>query len=256
MAKELTDVKFWDEYWKGCRLPSAIDEDFSFDRCLAKELRRRLTGLSGEALEVGCAPGRWMALLHELGIVPSGIEYSRAGVDITVRNLNMLHVKYGKILCGDFLSIRPDRLFDVVMSLGFIEHFDAPDAVLARHLEWLRPGGTLVIGVPNLRGVYGVIQSALDKSVLEKHNTGVMSLGYFKKAATFFRLDIRFIGYIGSFEPALPLTTRGWNGAAASVIKLFLAVMRRIRNIRVLDSVNSRFFSSYILAVYTKKAPE
>ncbi|MCR4288266.1 MAG: class I SAM-dependent methyltransferase, partial [Deltaproteobacteria bacterium] len=92
---ELTEVKFWDDYWKGCGLPSAIDEGFSFDRCLAKELRRHLTGLSGKALEVGCAPGRWMAFLHELGLVPSGIEYSRAGVDITVRNLNMLHVKYG-----------------------------------------------------------------------------------------------------------------------------------------------------------------
>ncbi len=255
-AMELTEVKFWDDYWKGCSLPSAIDEGFSFDRCLAKELRRHLTGLSGKALEVGCAPGRWMAFLHELGLVPSGIEYSRAGVDITVRNLNMQHVKYGEILCGDFLSIRPDRLFDVVISLGVIEHFDDPDAVMAKHLEWLKPGGTLVIGVPNIRGVYGVIQSILDKSVLEKHNTGVMSPGYFKKAAAVFRLDTRFLGYIGSFEPALPLTTIGWNGAAASVIKVFLAVMRRIRKIRALDNVNSRFFSSYILAVYTKRASE
>ena len=127
---------------------------------------------------------------------------------------------------------------------------------MAKHLEWLKDGGTLVIGEPNIRGVYGVIQSILDKSELEKHNTGVMKPGYFKKAAAVFRLDTRFLGYIGSFEPALPLTTIGWNGAAASVIKVFLAVMRRIRKIRALDNVNSRFFSSYILAVYTKRASE
>lgn len=86
---ELTEVKFWDSYWANCRLPSVVDLNFSFDRCLAKSLKNLLSGCAGEVLEIGCAPGKWLAYLNkELGLMPSGIEYSDAGLAATKKKGN------------------------------------------------------------------------------------------------------------------------------------------------------------------------
>lgn len=251
---ELTEVEFWEGYWTGCSLPSTIDEGFSFERCLAKELKKNLAGSRGEIIEVGCAPGKWLTFAaKELRLKPSGIEYTKAGVETTLKNLDMLKVRYGKIWSGDFFKLTPGR-FDVVMSLGFIEHFNNPDDVVKLHLEWLKPSGYLVLGVPNFRGVYRLIQSVLDSSVLEKHNTEIMNLEYFRGLAVKHGLEIKFLDYIGSFEPALPMFKEGKKNALQSMVKAFLGFMRRIRRIRATDSINSRLFSSYILAIYQRKA--
>lgn len=254
---ELTEVIFWDEYWANCKLPSVVDEAFSFERCLRDELRRSLFGCRGEALEVGCVPGKWLAFMaRELGLKPSGIDFSKSGIECTLRNLEMLGIEHGGIVCGDFLKLPPDPRFDVVLSLGFIEHFTDVDAVIRRHLDWLKPGGTLVLGVPNFRGVYGPIQAILDRTVLDKHNLEVMSTSFFAKLGSRFDLTLRSAAYIGSFEPLLPMGRPGVAGPAQFFVKVFLRVCTYIRRLRLFDRVNSRFFSSYILAVYTRGAKD
>lgn len=251
----LTEVEFWEDYWAGCKLPATIDEGFSFERCLAEELRKNLSGIKGEVLEVGCAPGKWLAFAaKEMGLKPSGIEYTRAGMAATVKNLKMLDIKYGDIWEGDFFKLRPSRLFDVVMSFGFIEHFEDVDDVVRLHMEWLRPGGMLILGVPNFRGVYRPVQAILDKEILDKHNLEIMTPDYFRGLAQRHGLLIKSLGYIGSFEPALPMIKPGSGGVARTAIKGGLKILSRLRRLKAFDSVNSRFFSSYILAVYQKKA--
>ena len=78
---ELTEVKFWDQYWANCILPSTINYSDSFDRCLAQALKENISGAVGDVLEVGCAPGKWLAFMNaEFGLKPNGIEYSEAGM--------------------------------------------------------------------------------------------------------------------------------------------------------------------------------
>ena len=38
------------------------------------------------------------------------------------------------------------QLFDIVYSLGFVEHFDELNIVVKKHTELLKPGGILVLG--------------------------------------------------------------------------------------------------------------
>lgn len=251
---ELTDSGFWDDYWAGCRIPSAVDYADPFDRCLAAALKDALAGRKGSVLEVGCAPGKWLAFMAvEMGLTPSGIEYSEAGMAATLKNLKALNVAYGEILCGDFFSIEPEARFDVVMSFGFIEHFNDPDAVIDRHLAWLKPGGTLVLGVPNFRGIYGPIQRMLDKAILDAHNLDVMSLDYLGKAAAGRGLEVRFLRYIGSFEPALPIPPRRTRNPLLLAMKLALRVARRIRRLKIFDNMNNAIISSYMLMVCEKR---
>ncbi|HEX3032900.1 MAG TPA: class I SAM-dependent methyltransferase [Bacillota bacterium] len=250
---ELTEVEFWERYWADCKLPNIIDTRLSFERCLAKALQQELAGCAGEVLEIGCAPGRWLAFMaKEIGLLPSGIEYSQAGMEATRKNFELLNIPYGEILAGDFFTLEPEAKYDVVVSLGFIEHFDNPGEVVSRHLAWLKPGGRLVLGVPNFRGIYHLLQGALDKTVLEKHNLDIMHLGYFEQLAHQLGLEILFRGYLGSFEPCLPIFKEGPLGPAQTLIKLGLGLTRRVRQLNWFDELNSPFWSSYILAVYRK----
>lgn len=253
----LTDAGFWDGMWEGRRLPSFPDGRHSFDRCLGRELRRALSGKRGELLEIGCAPGRWMAFCAlELGFRVSGIEYSRAGLAATDRNLALLGVQGSQVVAGDFFSIAPEPKYDAVLSLGFVEHFDDPDAVVARHAAWLRPGGRMVIGVPNFRGIYAPIQRILDVEVLHKHNLATMETEWLHRVGENTGLDMISVGYLGSFEPDLPVPgprPRSWRQTA---VMAALHAARTLRKMAVWDGLNHPFFSAYLLAVLEKRAPK
>jgi SAM-dependent methyltransferase len=249
----LTETVFWEEYWRNCLLPSEVNYQIPFDRCLADSLYKRLDGIKGDAFEVGCAPGKWLAFLAKnFDMNVNGIEYSKAGMQATRRNFEILNLPIDTILSGDFFVIKPEPRFDLVMSFGFIEHFEDPDAVVARHAEWLKPGGMLIIGVPNFNGIYKPIQTILDKSILLKHNLKTMRLDYFRGVAQRLQLEIESLEYIASFEPSLPISRPGFNNLAEFFVKAFLRITSFIRRSPILDKFNSSLFSSCILAIYRK----
>lgn len=251
---ELTEVEFWNKYWANCKLPNEVDYSFSFDRCLAQALIKKLPSMQGEVLEVGCAPGKWLAFMNtEFGLKPNGIEYSEAGMKATLRNFQLLGLVSGSVRTGDFFKIKPDKQFDVVMSFGFIEHFSDVDEVVRLHKEWLKPGGTLILGVPNFRGIYYYLQKILDKNLLDKHNLDVMCLEYFSKLAVHHSLKPISIDYLGSFEPSLPIPSLEKKGLLKFLIRAGLWVAKKVRPLRMFDNINGSFFSSYILAIYKKE---
>jgi SAM-dependent methyltransferase len=248
----LTENSFWENYWKKIKLPSEVDLRFSFDRCLSQALADYFPQ-TGTVFEVGCAPGKWLAFAaKKFGLHPSGIEYSQGGIAATKRNFHMLNISYGSLIAADFFKTSPDKLYDVVMSFGFIEHFDDVDHVVKMHLSWLKPGGILILGIPNFSGLNGVVQSILDKDILDKHNLNIMNLAYFEQLTNKFNIEPLFIDYICSFEPALAIPKYRFGSPIQFFTRGVLFGMRVLRKFRFLDYVNSKYFSSYILAVYRK----
>ena len=78
-------------------------------------------------LEVGCAPAKWLIFYAEhFGARVSGIEYSDKGARMSRDNLAAAGVE-GEIDEGDFFAATP-RPYDLVASIGFIEHFDDIEA--------------------------------------------------------------------------------------------------------------------------------
>lgn len=249
----LTEAEFWDNYWQNCKLPSTIDKRFSFDRCLATALQQNLNCTNGRVLEIGCAPGKWLAFMAKtFGLDPAGIEYSMAGMLATKRNFMLLSLNADEIINADFFELAPRDEYDVVMSFGFIEHFDNPEDVVARHLKWVKPGGKLVLGVPNFNGVYKPLQRILKNEILDKHNLTIMNLQWFKSLANKFNMEAEHVGFLGSFEPALPISDRGAHNIRQLFVKALLRVAHFARKVRWFDRVNHPLFSSYILAVYKK----
>lgn len=249
----LTEKIFWDEYWGKINLPSLPNKSHSFERCLSGELERNVSNKKGEILEIGCAPGKWIGHLSKSsGLIPSGIEYSRVGIELTHKNFELLGIEPGTIFEGDFFEIVPDRKFDIVMSLGLIEHFDDVDTVIYKHIEWLKDGGILILGVPNFSGLTKFIQYFLDKTLLDKHNLSIMNLNFFRNMGKKFNLKEVEVKYIGSFEPDLPIPITRFGNPLQIILKVFLIFMRKVRRFPVTHNFNHHSYSSYILAVFQK----
>jgi SAM-dependent methyltransferase len=102
---------------------------------------------AGRYLDVGCGSGAALGVARELGWQVSGIEMDDAAAAMARRFSDEVYV-------GDILSapIGPGR-FDVVTAFHVLEHVPDPVAVARRMLDWLAPGGLLIVEVPNAGGL-------------------------------------------------------------------------------------------------------
>jgi len=135
----------------------------------------------------------------------AGCDSSARGVQLTRDNLRLNHVD-AEIYQADVLSYDlPAYAFDVVVSLGVIEHFQAHHAIIERHLALLKPGGYLVLEWPNMAGWlnYHLLCMAGMQNLLSVHNLTVMNRAFFQAIAQDWGLQITFLGYVGGFDPGL-----------------------------------------------------
>lgn len=100
----------------------------------------------GRYLDVGCGSGGSLGVAAALGWQPAGIEMDAAAAERARRFTREIHV--GDALTAPF---SPGR-FDVVTAFHVLEHVPDPVAVVRRMLEWLAPGGLVIIEVPNAGG--------------------------------------------------------------------------------------------------------
>jgi 2-polyprenyl-3-methyl-5-hydroxy-6-metoxy-1,4-benzoquinol methylase len=171
-------VKTTAEHWNGQydsipspRFWSPFDPTVS-DVC---RLLTKIVRPSSSFLEIGCAPGKYLgAISSKLGARVSGLDYSENGIEITRRFMASIG-ENADLRCEEMAKATfPTAAFDTVFSIGFIEHFDNPAPVVARHLEFVKPGGAAVMLVPNYGGWIGRIQGVLDPANLAILNIDMM----------------------------------------------------------------------------------
>jgi SAM-dependent methyltransferase len=122
-------------------------------------------------LEVGCANSRWLPFFAEtFGLDITGLDYSAVGCEQERELLARARVE-GTIVCADMFQ--PPRelrgAFDMVLSLGVVEHFEDTAGAIAALAEFLAPGGRLITIVPNLRGAIGIVQRLLNRRIYSIH---------------------------------------------------------------------------------------
>lgn len=164
-----------------------------------------LPGPGATVVEIGSAPGEHLVRLSEaFGLVPYGIEYSSAGAQLNRAVFAAGGLEPGHVLELDFFSdeclARCRERFDVVISRGFVEHFEEPARVVARHLELLKPGGLLVVTIPNLRGVNGGLTRLFHPELLPMHNLAIMSKAAFSRLFDSARVRPLACAYVGTFS--------------------------------------------------------
>jgi SAM-dependent methyltransferase len=98
-------------------------------------------------LEIGSGTGRDTAALADLGHQAIALDASFEALALTARAAPAL-VGRG-IVGGDAFHLPfPDGAFDAVFHQGVLEHFGNPAAFLAENFRVTRPGGLLVVDVP------------------------------------------------------------------------------------------------------------
>ena len=178
---DLTAVDHWNEAWAGeirLRLPSRwIVPTGDLQRLLALHVQP-----GQRVLEIGCAPGKMLAwVAAALGACVSGLDYSPLGLTRARRLFNALQLR-ADFRCEDLRQTTfAAGSFDFVYSVGVIEHFADPRGIVRDHLSLVRPGGTVLMTVPNYRGVYGFLQRYFDADSLLLHNLDVMSCGALRR---------------------------------------------------------------------------
>ncbi len=162
-------------------------------------------GIGRKALEIGSAPGTNLIELHRrFGFEPYGVEYTPSGAEknralFSANGLKPENVVEADVFSDEFCSRFRDQ-FDVVLSRGFIEHFKDPGAVVRTHLALLKRGGTLVIEVPNFRGIYYAWYLFFRRSVLTWHNFETIKSGNFQHLFDLPELEGKFCGSYGTLS--------------------------------------------------------
>jgi len=213
--KRLTDVAFWEREWWGRERPRRLwlyrDFDFELVRLLwaAGKAWREVQGGVPRVIELGAGGSRLLPYLaRHFGYRVFGSDFSLAGCRLLRANLALQGVE-GGVVCDDVLqSALSPATFDLVFSTGLIEHFDDTAAIIAEHVRLLRPGGQLVLVVPNLQGVQGRITRRLAPPLWDVHRV----LSPAELADLLRRLKLREVrcGYLGSFFVHIGCD-RGWS---------------------------------------------
>lgn len=249
----LTDADFWDEHWNGTRLPVEIAYDTStpYRKAILRVLDRWTHAAPGRrTLEVGGAPGGYLAYLARKHAIDShSLDISKVGCDKLRENFRLLDLAV-TVHHGDLLSPPPDLRgrFDVVYSLGLIEHFRDPREILARHLDLAHEGGVVIVGFPNLGGVNRAFIRALNPELLTWHELSTMDLRHWAKIDEGLPADLLFRDYVGGWEPRLYVKPGGRRFVNGALSRLARAVDRLAPD-RV---ANSWRWSGYAIAVYRK----
>ena len=99
----------------------------------------------GRVLDVGCGSGYWLATLQQLWAWELwGVEPSPLACQIA-RKHGIAHVIESDLPQANL----PENFFDVVRIWHVLEHASSPCQVLDEAYRVLKPGGLLIVGVPN-----------------------------------------------------------------------------------------------------------
>lgn len=175
-GQDRTSQAYWDGLWKDHGLPAPILPesrelaDFPV-MSLLSILRGALPAAKSRLLEIGCASSPWLPVFsRQFGYEVVGLDYSEAGCESARRLLHSQNAP-GQIICADLFQPPADLLgaFDIVVSFGVVEHFDPVSRCVQAMAAFLRPSGLMFTQIPNLAGVLGLLQKALDLEVFRKH---------------------------------------------------------------------------------------
>lgn len=254
MEKEqLTEKEYWEARWDRIRLPAIIEPTtrHPINKEVIRVFNKFLPKEKLSAVEIGGAPGQFVAYLSKYhGYETSVIEYSEIGCQKTKENFDLLGLNanvYKRDFFGD-LSDLPR--FDVVFSMGFIEHFNDLDDVFRRHVNLLQKNGILALGVPNFRGISQKLMAHMAPDMLSRHNLEAMDLRNWSALESMYGLTPLFKGYIGGFEPKYLKSCENRTLRNLSIRYFFKMLQSLMSPFPFLRKYNSPSWSAYLLGIY------
>ncbi|GAB2695908.1 hypothetical protein GCM10027037_19670 [Mucilaginibacter koreensis] len=248
MSNDLTDKAFWANYWelkKGLAFP--VPATYTFH-----QLFKQIIGKGGiqTAIELGGFPGYYAIFLKKyFGLNTTLFDFFvHQPILKEVLAANQLTTSDVGVIEGDLFQHEPKEQYDLVLSCGLIEHFNDTKDIIARHLNFLKPGGTLFITLPNFTGVNGWVQRRFDPDNYSKHNINSMNPALLAQLSRELGLKEVQSYYFGKFSIWLENRAQQNAGVKAFIKTLWLAGKVATK----LVPVESKNLSPYIVLVAKK----
>lgn len=212
-----------------------------------------------KVIEIGSAPGHHLVQLWKVfGYEPFGVEYAPGGAEINREIFAGVGIRRDNVIEADFFdegfADAHREKFDIVISGGFIEHFQNAKDVVRRHLDLLKPGGYVAVSIPNFRGLNYLLLRLLQHEVIPMHNFEIMRLNAFRGLFCPRQVECLFCRYFGTFSLGL------FDGGDADVdrplrrlvvgSKIFINPLLHLLPVQI----DSRFTSPMLMYIGRKKS--
>ena len=243
MEQNLTDRSFWKAFWESRKgLIFYIKPNYVFGGILAKLIAEKNIK---NAIELGGFPGYYATYLKKYQKLDTTLFDYYIHQELINQLLEKNDLKPGdiNIIEADLFNYQPEKLYDMVLSFGLIEHFNDTKAIIETHLQFLKLGGVLFITLPNFKSVNGWVQRNFDKENYDKHNINSMDLQLLKDSCKQLGLKDIEAYYHGRFTVWLENKAEQSKAAKAIVKAIWVAGKIATRIV----PVESKSLSPYIV---------
>jgi SAM-dependent methyltransferase len=243
MDNQLTDRAFWVNYWENkTDLAVNIPANYLFHEQLGTIVKQQQVRT---AIELGGFPGYYAVFLRKyLKLDVTLLDYFvHPPITKNLLQTNGLQENDIHIIETDLFKYAPEKAYDLVLSCGLIEHFNDTADIINRHINFVKPGGTLFLTLPNFKALNGWFQKTFDKANYDKHNIDCMDPALLADICKQAGLEVIQSRYFGNFslwlenEKEKPASVRLFKKAVWFAGKVFTKVI----------PFNSRALSPYIL---------
>jgi SAM-dependent methyltransferase len=143
----------WQRFWEEAH-GLDLDDVYGTDGRMVREVTALGDPAGRRVLEVGAGTGRDAVALARAGSRVVTVDYVAGSLGLTRAAAERAAVALMPV-CGDGLRLPfADASFDVVFHQGLLEHFRDPRPLLGENARVLRPGGHLVVDVPQTYHYY------------------------------------------------------------------------------------------------------
>jgi SAM-dependent methyltransferase len=194
----------------------------------------------GDAIEIGCGTANYMIYINkEFGYRVDGLDYSD-NMEYVRANLLYNGIEDSELFRADFFEFAPAMKYGLVMSGGFAEHFDDHELVVRKHAEWAKPGGLVVVIVPNLTHIHRLLCGWLAPEVLHIQRFPLMRRSVMRKTLEKAGLRVLHCEFRKTFRPTYNLP---------KIIDFLVRALRKLLRISGLDDIGNGFASPYLISV-------
>ena len=158
MVQKETTQAHWDAFWTK---EQDIADIYPHSDTLVQNLFRLTAVANKRVLEVGGGSGRDSAGIAAAGGKVTVVDYADQALKTTREVLRRQNLPGNLIRADGFHLPFPDNSFDIVFHQGVLEHFEDPLPFFRENVRVLRPGGLLLIDVPQRWHIYTVIKKIL-----------------------------------------------------------------------------------------------
>ena len=149
-------------------------ESKNYYRHVRTELVEEIPAGNNRILEVGCAEGATGASLKK-----SGCAAEVVGIEMSPEAAAIAETRLDRVVCGDLEQLTLDEpcftenSFDYIICGDILEHLKNPWLQLKRLFKLLKPGGKIIVSLPNIR-YYDVILPLIFRGDWTYQKSGIL----------------------------------------------------------------------------------